>query len=590
MSTVLHGASWTVGDMLGPMRALAAACERVAATTKKNEKVRHLADHLAGRPPEEAALAAVFLCGRPFPARDETTLDVGGALLWRAVEQVAAADQASLVASFRRHGDLGDAAGELLAAAGHAGRGDPGLSLPEVAKRLRAVAAARGPAAKLAAIAALLGDADALEAKYIVDIITSELRIGSKESLVEEAIAAAYEADVADVQRANMLLGDIGEVVRLAAAGRLSEARMRLFHAIAPMLASPAESAAEAFERFEDPLAEDKLDGIRAQVHAGGGRVRIFSRTLEDVTAAFPELEPELARFDGEVILDGEILAWRDGRALPFPELQKRLGRKRPTPALMRAVPVALVVFDVLYAGGELLLDRPLRDRKDVLARLFASRRAAAPSATARGQLALFAEASAPASPVLAAPVHRAATAGEIEALFAEARARGNEGLVIKDPASPYTPGRRGKAWLKLKRELATLDVVVTAVEYGYGKRAGVLSDYTFAVRDGERLVNIGKAYSGLTDAEIAENTRWFLDHTIHDHGRIREVEPTMVIEVAFNNMMRTTRHASGFALRFPRIVRLRSDKRPEDADTLETAREIFDLQGASEPAPDVEG
>jgi DNA ligase-1 len=570
------------------MRALAAACERVAATSSKIEKVRLLAEHLAARPVDEAALAAVFLTGRPFPARDDTSLDVGGALLWRSVEQVAAADQAALVASFRRHGDLGDAAFELLSGAGHPGRAEPGLTLGEVEKRLRALAAARGPVPKQRALTALLGEADPLAAKYLVKIITSELRIGIKESLVEEAIAAAYGADLTAVQRAGMLLGDAGEVVRLAAAGLLAEAHMRLFHAIAPMLASPAESAAEAFERFASPLAEDKYDGIRAQVHAGGGRVRLFSRTLEDVTAAFPDLEPELSRFAGDVILDGEILAYRAGRALPFPELQKRLGKKRPPPALLRAVPVALVVFDVLYAGDELLLDRPLRERKEILARLFATRRAA-PTALGAGQLALFATEAAPAAAVLAAPVHRAATAGELDALFAEARARGNEGLVIKDPASPYTPGRRGKAWLKLKRELATLDVVVTAVEYGYGKRAGVLSDYTFAVRDGERLVNLGKAYTGLTDAEIAANTRWFLEHTVHDHGRVRDVEPTMVIEVAFNNMMRTARHESGLALRFPRIVRLRPDKGPEDADTLETAREIFALQGVAEPAPDVE-
>jgi DNA ligase-1 len=173
----------------------------------------------------------------------------------------------------------------------------------------------------------------------------------------------------------------------------------------------------------------------------------------------------------------------------------------------------------------------------------------------------------------------RADSPGQLAQHFEEAMARGNEGLMIKDVNSAYMPGRRGRWWLKLKRELATLDVVVTAAEYGHGKRIGVLSDYTFAVWDGGRLVNIGKAYSGLTDAEINEMTQWFLGHTIADQGFRRIVEPKVVLEVAFNNMMRSDRHESGYALRFPRIVRVRTDKSAEDADTLERAREIFEKQ-----------
>jgi DNA ligase 1 len=180
---------------------------------------------------------------------------------------------------------------------------------------------------------------------------------------------------------------------------------------------------------------------------------------------------------------------------------------------------------------------------------------------------------------IMRAPVFRAALSGELEQLFTASQARGNEGLMIKDLASNYTPGKRGKSWLKMKRELATLDVVVTAVEYGHGKRIGVLSDYTFAVWNGDNLVNIGKAYSGLTDAEIAEMTKWFLEHTLEDHGLRLIVEPKIVLEVAFNNMMQSDRHESGYALRFPRIVRLRPDKSPEEADTIETVRDIFRAQ-----------
>ena len=273
--------------------------------------------------------------------------------------------------------------------------------------------------------------------------------------------------------------------------------------------------------------------------------------------------------------------AGESGRALPFSALQQRLGRKQVSEQLMRKVPVAYLVFDILYAGGDLLIDRPLRERGKVLDALLTAERVAAGarSRSAQGILALESSEPALVTQVVRAPVFQAASPAELDQLFEAAQARGNEGLMIKNSESVYTPGRRGKSWLKLKRELATLDVVVTAVEYGHGKRIGVLSDYTFAVWDGDKLVNIGKAYSGLTDVEIAEMTRWFVGHTVEDQGFRLVVEPKIVLEVAFNNMMRSDRHNSGYALRFPRIVRLRPDKLPAEADTIETVKEIFERQ-----------
>jgi len=288
------------------------------------------------------------------------------------------------------------------------------------------------------------------------------------------------------------------------------------------------------------------------------------------------------------VILDGEIVAWRNnedgGHAMPFGELQKRLGRKQVSPRLIAEVPVAYVVFDVMYAGGELTLDKPLAQRTQILDGVFAGAKRVAPRpvVNAQGQLQFEAEIEEPAAPsgwVLRAPAMRADSPEQLERYFEEAMARGNEGLMIKDLESPYMPGRRGRSWLKLKRELATLDVVVTAAEFGHGKRIHVLSDYTFAVRKGEELVNIGKAYSGLTDKEIAELTGWFLAHTTADHGHLREVEPEIVLEVAFNAIMRSERHDSGYALRFPRIVRVRQDKLPKDIDTVEAVERIYKRQ-----------
>jgi len=642
------------------MRKFAETAEAIAATTKKLQKIAIVADYLNSRTTDEAAASAIFLSGRAFPAWEETTLQFGGRLLWRVVAELSGQAESALTTSYRKHGDLGAVAGEILPE-----RSGQGLGILEVAESFRQIAAARGPAAKTALVRDLLARANPLEAKYIVKIMTGDLRIGLKESLVEEAIAKAYvgtdagesagamkggalkDGALKDVQRANMLLGDIGETVRLAAQGKLAEAKMRIFHPLGFMLASPIESAEEGLSYFTEAAVEDKYDGIRAQAHVSDGEVKFFSRTRDEITESFPELPHALAALPQDAILDGEIVAWsyseservgrtllsataapaaglgrnhepettekarptqteiqtlstaeqaseHTGQARPFSVLQQRLGRKKVSEKILREIPVAYLVFDVLYARGELLIDRPLRERAQILDNLLATERIISHIHTEsrrktnpQGTLAFTSteDPDAVHDRIIRAPAFRATTPEGLEALFTAAQARGNEGLMIKDLNSPYTPGKRGKSWLKMKRELATLDVVVTAVEYGHGKRVGVLSDYTFAVwdrdrdQDKDKLVNIGKAYSGLTDVEIAEMTQWFLAHTIEDQGFRRVVEPKIVLEVAFNNMMQSDRHESGYALRFPRIVRLRPDKSPEEADTLKRARDIYEKQ-----------
>jgi len=571
------------------MQRLATTCEAIAGTTKKLLKIGIVAEYLKLRTTDAAAVSAVFLSGQAFPVWEETTLQVGGRSLWQIVAELSGKGEDELTAVYRRHGDLGSVAGEVLPE-----RTGQGLEVLEVGRSFRQIAVARGPATKASIVRDLISRATPLEAKYVVKIMTGDLRIGLKESLVEEAIARAYGGTLAEVQRANMLLGDLGETVRLAAEGTLAKAEMRMFHPLGFMLASPIESAEEGLSYFAEAAVEDKYDGIRAQAHVAAGEVKFFSRTRDDITESFPELPDALAGLSQDAILDGEILAWDylAGRARPFSVLQQRLGRKKVSDKMLREIPVAFVAFDVLYAGGELVLDRPLRDRARILDDLLAGKNRSHHGGTesqrklsktgTQGKLVFGNEEEETVTAhMIRAPVFRASSPEELEGLFAAAQERGNEGLMIKDLNSPYTPGKRGKSWLKMKRELATLDVVVTAVEYGHGKRVGVLSDYTFAVWDGGRLVNIGKAYSGLTDVEIAEMTQWFLDHTVDDQGFRRAVEPKIVLEVAFNNMMQSDRHESGYALRFPRIVRLRPDKSAEEADTMDRVREIFDQQTA---------
>jgi DNA ligase-1 len=278
---------------------------------------------------------------------------------------------------------------------------------------------------------------------------------------------------------------------------------------------------------------------------------------MDEITHRFPELVDPLKALTTDVIIDGEVVPANDTAILPFSELQKRLGRKSVGNQLLISVPVILVAYDLLYAKGRVLIDESLAERRSILKEIVPT---VGPVRMSAGKL--FSDTT------------------QLDDEFAAARARGNEGLMIKSPASTYRPGRRGRDWLKLKRAIGTLDVVVTSVEVGHGKRRHLLSDYTFAVRrssDDPELLNIGKAYSGLTDLELTELTKWFQDHTVQQfaHGRVRVVEPKVVIEVTFDRVQPSKRHKSGFALRFPRILRLRPDKTADEIDTLEIVKKL---------------
>jgi DNA ligase-1 len=556
------------------MRRWSEVAERVAATTRTSEKTAVLADFLAGLTAAELPLAAVFLTGRPFAESDQRAAGLGWSAIATTVTNLAGVPRSALGEAYDRSSDLGLAVADVLADAGHAPDPATAPSLSEVAAAYAAIEAASGPAAKGALLRGLLARSDPLTAKYIVKVLTGELRIGLREGLVEAAIAKAYDRPLDAVKWAGMLTGDIGRMAELARDDKLDEASLALFNPIKFMLASPAEDADEIVKRLGVPVwVEDKYDGIRAQLHRHGDDVRLYSRDLHDISGQFPEVVEGARGLAWNGILDGEILAYRDGMVLPFQSLQARLGRKSPSDDIRAEIPVIYVAFDVLGLGSghgrpvEALLREPLEDRRRRLETL------RLPLADDGGAFAL-------------SHLVSVSSSDGLEDAFLGARERRNEGLMVKDPRSIYSPGRRGLGWLKMKKALATIDCVVVGVEVGHGKRHGVLSDYTFAVRDtdADRLATIGKAYSGLTDAEIAEMTDWFEAHTIQRFGRYRQVEPTVIVEVAFDVIVRSTRHQSGFSLRFPRIAHLRPDKSVDEIDTIETVRALYEgLQQGSE-------
>ncbi len=428
------------------------------------------------------------------------------------------------------------------------------------------MAGAPGAEPRTALMADLLRRATPGEARYLARIVARELRIGLREGLLEEAIAAAFDRPVASVRRALMLVAEPGEVAALSRADALDTARLRLGRPIRFMLATPVTDATEVVRRVgEEAWIEDKYDGIRCQLHLASATEapQLFSRDLNDVSVSFPEVVTAAGGIGRRIVLDGELVPFREGGVMDFAALQTRLGRVDPDPDLLARIPVVLVAFDLLHLDGRDLLDDPLRDRRAALEGL------RLPEAS--GERILYSHLA----------TVRGATA--VDAAFDEARQRQNEGLMIKDPGSTYQPGRRGLGWLKLKRALATLDCVVVGVEWGHGKRRAVLSDYTFAVRgpDGETLLTIGKAYTGLTDVEIKRLTEHFLATTVRDHGRFRSVAPEVVVEIAFDRIMRSARHRSGYALRFPRIVRIRADKRPDQIDDLAAVERVFAEQAS---------
>ena len=548
------------------MRRIAEALEAVRASPSRNVKVDALAAafvEASSRAEPALAMAVRFALAEPFAAFDPRTVGVGWRMLMPALSAATGVPEEDIAMEARRFGDLGDAAEVVLAQRAEAA----GLSPAEVAALFDALAATGSRGNKARLLTNALARATPIEGKYLAKTLLGEARTGAVDGVVMLAIARAFEADHEAVRRAFALVSDAAVVARLAHARQLGSARLLLGHPVQPMLATPIE-ASKAPVDWEHAVVEDKLDGVRAQAHVRAGLVTLFGRGQGDMTGSFPEVASLLARSTVDLVLDGEILAVAaDGGPRPFHVLQARIGRRAPDPALLAEVPVAFVAYDLLRVGAESLIDEPWTVRRERL------------EGVARDHAALRLN-----------PYWPVRSDEDLDRAFTLARSRGHEGVMLKRTTAPYEAGSRGASWLKVKRAAATLDVVVTAVEQGHGRRAGVLSDYTFAVQKGKSLVDVGKAYSGLTDAEIAELTSTFEATTLAQRSGWRKVTPTVVLEVAFDGLQRSDRHESGFSMRFPRIVRVRADKTPADADTLETVEALFASHLESghreEPAP----
>ncbi len=541
------------------MDQFAAVCEQIVKYGSRLKKISILAGYLKTLNDDDLVLAVRFLSSGPVAediattslfAREETVkLSVGYSLLRDALLAATGWDAETLRICYTEVGDGGETTGLLIG--GHTE--EKPMSLREANQIYQTLFRTRLTARKLEILISTFRTYRPIALKYFVKTITRGLRIGLMGKMVEEAVAAACGIPHSAVRDANNRLGDLARVAIAARHGELESIEARLFHPMDFMLAKPL----ERLQDLADPnefLVEDKYDGIRSQIHFDSGHVQIYSRGMEEVTTAFPEVVAAASKLTGNGLLDGELLAWRDGRALNFNVMQQRIARKKVRATLMAEIPVVFMAYDLLLRNDQLVLSEPFEERRRLLAETLGGH----------------------SEPLLLSPQTGAQTHDDIDRLFCEARARGNEGLILKKRGSAYEPGRRSGTWYKVKRPYGTLDVVITAAEQGNGRRATVFSDYTFAVRAGDGFVNVGKAYSGLTDTEIKQLTKILRGASLDHFGRVMLVRPEVVLEVAFDGVQKSPRHKSGYALRFPRILRWRQDKRPEDCDDLARVEALY--------------
>ncbi|MGN6630450.1 MAG: ATP-dependent DNA ligase [Candidatus Nitrosocosmicus sp.] len=604
---------------------LVKTCEAIRNTQGKNKKIDIIANYISKLNQDSLRIAVLFLSGKVFPRGSPYNLNIGFRTILQSLFEISNLNNKDIKRIHLQTGDIG-AIAEYAISKKHVltlfnhleNMKEEKLALKDIHNQFKKISSLHGSHSsndKKNLLKGLLLMCSPLEAKYLIKIITNELRIGSYEGLVEMAIAKAFDKEIKNVREAILVSGNIANVAVLSKENSLDSATIDPFVPMSFMLADVMFSSSEIIEYFKKPLfGEYKYDGIRVQLHKFGDKCKLFSRNLADISYAFPEVIEDATQIkvipndkdkeedkedanpkeefllknkndkykqsikdNTDFILDGEWIAFKNNKPLHFQELQKRLGKKTSKDDIVNEIPVCYIVYDIMFFEKDQVINRTLEHRKKILSKFMLKN-----------------------SCIDIAQSDILISAKEIENKFRESRSKGHEGLVIKDPLSRYHPGKRGRYWIKLKEELDTIDAVIVMAEYGHGKRAGTLSDYTLAVKDFEDTLSlredsdsifsgnlypfknlkiIGKAYSGLSNKEIDEMTKELKSLTIEDKGNRIIVEPKIILEVSFDTVQKSNRHGSGYALRFPRIKNIRYDKDSKDIDSLDKIKSIYENQ-----------
>ena len=549
-------------------KSLAELLEKVETTKKRLEIIEQTANFLRTLCAEEIEPATNMMVGRAFQKYNQKTLDVSWLTLTRIFERISVFDWGLFRQAMATTGDIGSATKIVLEQAKAKKQTQLSqtlLTIIEVRTTLEAIAQAQGSGSRIKKerlITSLLSQATPLETKYLIKIFTGEMRTGLHEGLMEQVVASAFDVSLQKVRHAGMVLGDIGEVaatLKTLGSEGLEMAVFKVFRPVKLMLAQTAQSVQEALKVQGGKTAfEYKYDGARVQIHKQDGKVQVYSRRLSNVTESLPEIV-KIAEQNIQAqsaIIEGEVISLdSNGFPIAFQHLMRRFKRIRGIADMAKKIPLTIYLFDILYLNGESLIAKPYSERRIILAKI-------AEKISLTNQIVTDQTLQA-------------------ESFLKGALAAGHEGLMTKRLDSPYTPGRRGKQWLKIKTILDPLDLVITAAEYGYGRRKGWLSDYYLAVKDPEsgEFLELGKTFKGLTDAEIIDLTKRLKGSTVSEDGHRVIVIPKIVVEVAYNEIQQSPRYKSQMALRFARITRIRDDKTSQEVDTIQRVREIYDRQ-----------
>ena len=539
-------------------------CQRVEGVSGSLEKIDLVAAFLKNLDDDELAVASGFIMGDLFSPSMDLVMGVGPSILYEAMARACGCSTERISDMLRATGDPGlvaSAAVDKKKPIGFAAfiKDEP-LSIKEVYQRLVAVARASGKGsqdAKVKNLQYLFSQATPLEAQYIARLAIEDMRIGIGEGGVRDAIAQAFSQDASKVERAYNLTNDIGLVAVNARKGTLADLSVLINHPIKMMLAQVGEGISASMQELGSAAIEWKYDGARVQIHKDGKRVRIFSRRLEDVTRSLPEIVrlAQEVRAD-KAILDGEVVAiGKDSRPLAFQEILKRFRRKYNVEKQAKETPLHLFLFDLIYLDGQSTVDLPLNRRREMLEGI--------------------ADPSILADQVISDSVQKA------EEIYHQALEKGHEGLILKNSMSVYAPGKRGKNWLKIKPVMETLDLAVIGAKWGEGRRASFLGSYRLACLDEatSKLLDIGWVATGLTDDALAELTELFRELILVQNGMEVELKPAVIFEVAYEEIQKSQSYSSGYALRFPRLVRVRDDKSLEEADSLERVESLYRVQ-----------
>ncbi len=548
--------------------------EEVDSTSKKNEKVTIFASFLRKLSESELPLVCYYATGQPFSRTSENKIQFGWSSFMNVIYQLTSRTPDDLSGFYGTKADFGslieyaliERTPQLKSLDSYFGqRETKELTIEGVNEHLVKIASLKGKGsqkAKQSQLSHSLRNASPLEAKYIARIITSDTRTGFRGGLLLDAIAEAFNRSNKDIRYAYMVLSDIGEVAQVAKdhSVDLLLLKPRIFHPLRSMLASKAESIDEVLDNYKRLVCEPKIDGFRAQLHVGKNRSKLYSRNLEDVTHAFPEIidsiSSDLRKQLTPSILDGEVVALVDGKPVFFQDLSTRIQRKRDIDISVKSIPCYYYIFDILLHQGKSLLNTQLMKRKEILYSSIPDRKN-----------------------IIKMEHKILGNKVDIQNQLQEAILNGSEGLMLKDPVSEYQAGKRGKGWLKLKVTLPTLDLVIVGAEWGHGRRTGWLSNYHLAARDNNEFCVIGKTFKGLKDEEFIQLTERLQELELSQEPYGISVQPEIVVEVEFDNIQESSKYSSGMALRFARIKRIRNDKEIEDVDNIETVRQLYQEQ-----------